>query len=268
MLAEQGQRSCIWDKPGLGYSDYLHTDMKNYSVVYNNMVRSLNEKPPYVFVGWANGGQIVYDYAVNHPEMVHSLVFLDVYPIEVDLKVASILNNWTEAQINYFKRKEFNAEKSKLNEINAVIVPFGFTDSLYETTHKYSNEINWFYSTEKMWATRRHFLPLAQEEQDIFETKKINASIQINLIVTYRTDDQIVKQVCEPKHYQANSTECLHEIKSNRLYTFEKEKLAKLSTNAGKVIRCDLNECANQSRYLIDAGANFTAHKLIDLYNH
>lgn len=265
LLAENGRRSCIWDKPGLGYSDYLYTDMKNYSHIYNNMIRAINEKPPYILVGWSTGGQIIYDYTFNYPEMVHSLVFLDVYPVEIDLKIASILNNWTQSQFNHFRADEFNAKKSKLNEINAFRVPFNFMHDFYENIDRYSDEINWHYSNEKPWSTARFFLSFVQNEPDIFESIKINSSIPVNLIVTYRTDEQIIKEICLPKHYQANSSECLREINSNKLYTFEKEKLVNLSSN-GQVIRCDLNDCKDHSRYLIDAGANFTTYKLINLY--
>ena len=75
-----------------------------------------------------------------------------------------------------------------------------------------------------------------------------------------------IREICLPKHYQFNSSECLQEIKSNRLYTIEKEKLVNLSSN-GQVIRCDQDECGSQGRYLIDIGANFTVNKLLNLYS-
>ena len=55
LMKNNSLRSCIWDKPGLGFSDYLYDNMQNYSIIYHNFISSLNEKPPYIFVGWGAG---------------------------------------------------------------------------------------------------------------------------------------------------------------------------------------------------------------------
>ncbi len=57
LLAKKNRRSCIWDKPGVGYSEYLLTDAVNAAeTVYHGFVKSLDENPPYAFVAWGTGG--------------------------------------------------------------------------------------------------------------------------------------------------------------------------------------------------------------------
>lgn len=72
-LAQAGRRSCIWDKPGLGWSDSYYADQgPDPMTFYHNMITAFGEKGPFIFVGWGGGGEIVYAYALQHPEMVSS----------------------------------------------------------------------------------------------------------------------------------------------------------------------------------------------------
>ncbi|KAL9650849.1 hypothetical protein ABK040_001899 [Willaertia magna] len=50
-LKELGHRSCIWDKPGLGYSDYLYADQYDESSFYHSFITSIGETGPFIFVG-------------------------------------------------------------------------------------------------------------------------------------------------------------------------------------------------------------------------
>lgn len=40
---------------------------------YHNMITGFGEEGPFIFVGWGGGGEIVYEYAVDHPEIVRRL---------------------------------------------------------------------------------------------------------------------------------------------------------------------------------------------------
>ena len=56
MERDGGHRVCVWDKLGLGFSDYLRADQLSTSSYYADLVQSLIEKepdfgPPYIFVG-------------------------------------------------------------------------------------------------------------------------------------------------------------------------------------------------------------------------
>lgn len=54
-LTRINRRSCIWDKPGLGFSGYLFTGTKNYASFYHNLMVNFDERPPYALVGWGAG---------------------------------------------------------------------------------------------------------------------------------------------------------------------------------------------------------------------
>ena len=58
LLKENNRRSCIWDKPGNGYSDYLYTGFKDYINIYHNMLTSFGENKPFALVGWGGGNFI------------------------------------------------------------------------------------------------------------------------------------------------------------------------------------------------------------------
>lgn len=86
ILAKENRTCCIWDKPGIGFSDYLYNGMKNYnSPLYHNMIKAIlaNEnvttfkKLAFVATG-SFGGDLIYQYALDHSEMDHSE--MDFYP--------------------------------------------------------------------------------------------------------------------------------------------------------------------------------------------
>lgn len=148
--------------------------------------------------------------------------------------------------------------------INGLGVPWGLM-SLFVPLPKtiYSNliyEQNWYFLTEKTWSTQAYLLPFVLKQNDIFQTVKINESIPINLISSFKTDQQVINQTCVAKKYAPDSTDCLYEINSNKLYLFEKERLVNLTLN-GKIIRCSLDDC--DQGYLVGLGANFTVNSLL-----
>lgn len=103
LLTQAGRRSCIWDKPGLGYSDFLFSDMNtfnNYLLYYNNFIRTLarTERAPFVWVGWGGGGSIVYDFASRNSDLFASITYLDVYPVRTEWVTPSVLKNLTLEQ--------------------------------------------------------------------------------------------------------------------------------------------------------------------------
>lgn len=50
-LTLRGRRSCIFDKPGLGWSDYLYQG-EVMTDFYHPMITGLQEKAPFIFAGW------------------------------------------------------------------------------------------------------------------------------------------------------------------------------------------------------------------------
>lgn len=106
LLTKEGRRSCIWDKAGAGYSDFLFADMAgNYSLYYDTFVRQLaamGELTPFIWVAWGDGGSLVYEYATKSPDMVASITYLDAYPPQFEWTSRAFVNNLTNNQINSF----------------------------------------------------------------------------------------------------------------------------------------------------------------------
>ncbi|EFC40303.1 predicted protein [Naegleria gruberi] len=155
-MTQLGRRSCIFDKPGLGFSDYLFKDQKNVSTFYHNFMQSIGEQPPYIFVGWGGGGSIIYQYARDHPEMVKSLTFLDVFPDGIEFTSAKILKKLTESEYEAFKKSELNSRRSIMNIVNAIGVPLGIMPFIIgpNSNTSNSNEIAFWMRTEKTWITQ------------------------------------------------------------------------------------------------------------------
>ena len=149
----------------------------NFSLVYYNFIKAIPEKPPYVFVGWAAGGPLVYDVASRYPELTHSLVFLDVYPSGYEFQSQATLKNWTQAQLDQYKRQELASRSGLFRIINSIGVPFGLMSIFVPPYKTYfqdlSDEVNWYFRTAKTWTNQRAFLESAFNDKDALYTETI-----------------------------------------------------------------------------------------------
>ena len=154
ILKENNRRSCIWDKAGLGYSDYLYKDMLDHKLYYHNFLKSINEKPPFIFVGHGLGGQTVFNYALQHPEMVSSITFLDVSPKRVELIIQKILKNWTNTEYEEEEKSDLANRYGLLGIINGLGVPLGLMPFFFPKNKVYpretANEVDWYFLTGKL----------------------------------------------------------------------------------------------------------------------
>jgi pimeloyl-ACP methyl ester carboxylesterase len=272
LLKANKRRSCIWDKPGNGYSDYLYTDFDDYIHMYHSMLSSFGEQKPFDLVGWGGGGSLIYHYAYQHPDMVKSLTFLDVAPNDIEFKIPALLKNWTQSQLDEYKRQELASRLSLVKVINGLGVPLGLMSLFYPPTKTFVSELideaTWYFLTEKTWITQEYFIKLMQRNEtttDYFETLKIDQSIPVNVLMTHKSDEQIVEEVCERKKYAPNSSECVYEINSNRISISERAKLVNLSTGGGKLVNCTMNEC--DLGFYVQLGANYTVYNLLNTFN-
>lgn len=261
-LKNKNRRSCIWDKPGLGYSEYLFADMHDFSLIYHNFFKLINEKSPFIFVGWGGGGSIVYKYALTHPEMVYSITFLDVSPNLVEFIIPKILKNLTDSEYKNYFDNEIAGRYSLFRIINGLGVPWGLM-SLFVPLGKsdppeYRNEINWFMLTDKTWTTQYYLLGDALNDVDNYTSLKPN--ITLNHIMTVLNDQQIVDKQCKPKKLDQSSADCQYEIQANKKLIELRLKLATYNT----VINCTLSDCS--LGYYIFDNPKYTVDNLMNLY--
>lgn len=148
-----------------GYSDNLYSDMSDFQVVYHNMIESFGERAPFVTVGWGAGGETFYKYARDHPDMVHSIVFMDTYPIDIEFRTPYVLKNWTERQRDDYKRAELASRRFLLDIIDVIAAPFGLMSIFVPPPiDRYppdrQAEMRWFFLTDRTWVGRfRFFFP-------------------------------------------------------------------------------------------------------------
>ncbi|TRY61459.1 hypothetical protein TCAL_03167 [Tigriopus californicus] len=127
---EGRHRICVWDKPGLGFSDYMRFDQEQPIQFYHELIQALARQepefaPPYAFVGWGGGLNVIYQYALDHPENVHSLINLDGALEGVEFRLPAIINNLTETQAQEQFEADMRGRFQTFSLINGLGIPFG-----------------------------------------------------------------------------------------------------------------------------------------------
>ncbi|KAL9655690.1 hypothetical protein ABK040_004923 [Willaertia magna] len=260
-LKELGHRSCIWDKPGLGYSDYLYADQYDESSFYHSFITSIGETGPFIFVGWGGGGQIIYKYALQHPEMVYSLTFLDVYPDNIEFISERDLKNLTQLEYENFFNTEMARRQTLLRIINGIGVPWGlmpiFVPSGNSWPESLRAEKNWFFYTEKTWITQKYMLDtFTINPKNYYLTPLPYSNITINLIATKHDDSYVKKNLCN----HVSSEQCDYFIRSNNYYIEAQKNLLPFNS----ITYCSDDAC-NLGYYIYD-NPRYSAKILNELY--
>ena len=264
-LLKEGRRSCIWDKPGLGYSDYLYynaPELISFNDNYSDFISAMNELGPFIFVGWAGGAPYVYNYAFKNPNQVKSIVYLDVYPSELNLYKQYY--GWTNEQFKIFHENDVYSRLPLFKLINSIGAPFGimslfFPDAKAKTyPSEYKNERLWYFLNDKTWITQKQFLyEDAKFPKD--PVHELDSKIPLHHIFTAYDENIINKRCLEQK---LSKEKCDFELYKNKFNNEEKEKIA---INGGKAIKCtDENDCNLGSYILTDP--KYTVDKLVELF--
>jgi hypothetical protein len=112
----------------------------------------------------------------------------------------------------------------------------------------------------KNFKLKEFYLGIAKDLISPFKRLSIDQNIPINIIMSKKSDQQIIDNVCKKRNLDPNSSQCKYEIDSNRLSNSMKSDLLNLSKN-GKLIECTQDEC--NLGYFVGLGANYTVEKLI-----
>jgi pimeloyl-ACP methyl ester carboxylesterase len=269
LLSVRGRRSCVWDRAGLGYSDFMYADMRNDSSYYHNFLTAMliggGERAPFVLVGWGGGAMFIYEYASKHPQMVHSLVYLDASPPGIEWNSTAFARNLSASALEHFKRVDLVQRYITVFLINGLGVPFGlmplFVPPIGTYLKELSAEVTWYFHTEKTWTKQRYYLDELLQETNLFETLAIRSNISVTQIMSRKSDEQIAKLVCSKQlGIPINSSKCQQEIRANEYAINEKTRLVR---NGGKVIDCNMDEC--DLGYFVHHGAAFTVDNLLNI---
>lgn len=270
LLVKENRRSCIWDKPGLGYSDFMFADMKDYKLYYDTFIRTvarIENQKKFIFVAWGGGGLQVYEYASQSPDMVHSMTFLDVAPARIEWTTQAVLKNLTAKQLDQLIAQDMRGRFTLVYLINSIGVPLGLLRYFLPVTDSYPvelmNEKRSFFLSEKTWITQRYFMDGLANQTDVFSTLTVKESIPINHIMTVKSNQQIINQVCAPRKLAPTSNECLYEQAANDYSIRQRKRLVNLTQN-GRVYECALDEC--DLGFYVYNGPQFTVDALLKLY--
>lgn len=260
-LTAAGKRSCIWDKVGLGYSDNLFVGQDSEQSYYHQLLTSIGEQGPFIFVAWGGGGSIVYSYALLHPEMVHSLVFLDVGPMNGEWYTPYVLKNWTRSEYEQKKNGDIEHRINLLTGISSLLVPTGLIGLVLPLQHgvpaDLSGERRWYFLTDKTWITQRYYLHNYNKYLNAYK-KVANATIHI---VTTAWNETIVKEkTCIPQ--RLDETLCNYEIAANAFWI--KQKLTFVHQNGGTVTMCSEPVC--DLGYYVFTDPQYTINTLARIY--
>jgi pimeloyl-ACP methyl ester carboxylesterase len=147
LLALRGRRTCIFDKPGLGWSDYYYASQNMDPLTwYHSFLTTIPERPPFILIGWGGGGPVVWSYSNKHPEMVVGLGFLDTcvflgfeklkhirYGDGIEWRVQQYLKNLTETELLELRAQDISSRNKIFALIRALGVPWGIIEFLLPT---------------------------------------------------------------------------------------------------------------------------------------
>ena len=76
-------------------------------------------------LSWGGGGRPFYYHALEHPDDVDSVVFLDVATDNIEFDVEQEINGWSDEQMLEEREKTLKGRMGLFDVINGIGVPFG-----------------------------------------------------------------------------------------------------------------------------------------------
>eukprot|EP00026_Physarum_polycephalum_P006642 Phypoly_transcript_06693.p1 GENE.Phypoly_transcript_06693~~Phypoly_transcript_06693.p1 ORF type:complete len:525 (+),score=42.67 Phypoly_transcript_06693:172-1746(+) len=268
-LTQNGYRSCIYDRPGFGWSDYM---IPNQPYWYDKMIAATGERGPFVVGGWGAGGDITYPFISQNPHLVHSWVLMDVSGPNEEWNAAQYANNWTDAQTARYQQEQMSSRYRLFDIIRAIGTPFGIMSFFYAPdagdfvpADKYG-EFLWHTKLEKHW-TSQYFM-LVQETKTGSPLSNITnfpPYVPIVALSSYMNQSTI----CSQQKIPLNSSECGIAWKSSDFWYNSKkgifDQLSDFSANPKKNLWIECEDC--------DLGfpvvkSEWTAYTLLQIFNN
>ena len=141
-------RYCMFDIPGTGLSDYLFEYQTGPDDYYEAMMQAFEEEekgfgPPYAMIGYMEGATTSYNFALNNPDKVSSVVLVEAMRPEFWWRRDKAGYGWSEQEAEE-KRKEYaNGMKVGMNLINALAVPTGLMNIYAHVKPWNASEEHW-----------------------------------------------------------------------------------------------------------------------------
>lgn len=255
-LVKLNRRVCIWDKAGLGYSDFFYADMHDHNLYYANFLKSIAESKV-VLVGMADGADLVLKYADKVKNM-QKVILVDAFPTRLKWHAERVARNWSHIKFKEQIKKFIDKKNIQINLINAIGVPFGLVPSFLQSKNfHFDPETNLLMLNEKIWSSEKMCLnQLLNQTNQVIDFNVFNFSI--SHVITTKSNDQIYERLCAPKKQHNTSRYCLYEQQLNEYLINERKKM----TKNGQIYECNYNDCSFD--YVVK-NSKFFAKALVDL---
>jgi hypothetical protein len=274
----------VWDKPGLGYSDYAFADQLRTEAFYADLVLALskaepNFTAPFALVGVGEATDPVLQLAASRPELVASVLMVEATSADQEWRILAELNNWTRPRLEQEMTSASEAQLPLAHVVQAFGVPFGMVKHFARPrnasadfwTKEEAAELHWLYGTEKRWVLHKWSL---QEHvvnaSSALESRVAVApgnGIPVSVITSNLNQEQTRQLVCAspPAVFSALSHANLPcDIKVQVFERVQKERLSAVA-NGGVIDYCDSDERCAATDYFLLENPEFTAQKIAQI---
>jgi len=254
LLVERGRRVCIYDRPGMGWTDYmLPVQPYWYPAMMEKLVEE-GEKGPFLLMGWAAGGGIIYSYVQTHPEMVAGMAFMDVAPDSINPEQA--LNNWTDAQAAASTAQQLAETWQLFDILRGIGSPAGIVGLFYAPkkegffpADKY-DEYYWHEMTEKYWTTQYFAFKQELATPDPLSNTTFPPNIPVAILISYMNQTSL----CNSMNLPLTSKECSDQYFMEDFYFKAYMNMTSLNnhTMARVCEPCDLSFAVYEPYWTVD----------------
>jgi pimeloyl-ACP methyl ester carboxylesterase len=235
-----GRRSCIFDKPGIGWSSYFRStqNVQDFSNFYGELVENLNERPPYTLLAWGGGGSHMYKWALTSPQLVSSFVFLNVYRDSVEWRMYQYSNNATTEETELYISRSLVGRTILFSIIRGLAIPWGLMFALMNPQS--TREASWFYLTPKTWATQYAYLKSSNNSLTNYGIFGEHPGPLIGKPILQIANNRSRELVCQSF---PNEKDCEVQIKNEQFLLEEAIVVANTTRNGTTVVcgNCDLS---------------------------
>jgi pimeloyl-ACP methyl ester carboxylesterase len=275
-MTASGRRSCIFDKLGLGNSDFLYADQAmDHALYYDALFNAIGEKGPFGFICWGGGGKIIWNYALLHPEKVRSVVLLDSFGenIESRLLRSQVDPVLSPAEIQQRREWDIIGRQVLFTVLRGLAIPWGLGTIFFgQDPGGYAYPERWaeykrYYTVGKTWTTQ-YFTLMAAAQQGYFSTMDVddwgswNNTVPAQLVgkpmmAVYTNKSETEWNECNGNDDQIGSAKCRNKQAGYRVLKAETVFLATLTRNASYYgcndPKCDLGFPLRFPNVIVDA---------------
>jgi pimeloyl-ACP methyl ester carboxylesterase len=240
------------DKPGFGFSDnFLAWQNADPLTMYDEFIAQLvanGEGSSFVMVGWGGGGNLMYEYALSHPEHAAGFAFLDTVANGIEWREVAARDSLTQAQLDENKNIDLAGRSfifGLLRGIGArwglltVFVP-GQRDA-YAWPERF-DEFYWFSVTPKTWTTQWFSLLPSYTTQTPIDSIGVfdrSSAALIGRPVVMVATNRSRAAVCEDRKEE----DCTKAMFAQAFQLAEKHTIANVTGNA-TITYCTAEDCS------------------------